>query len=138
MGLYNMVFGESQDAGELLSLLGLNDSDFYRYRDCYLTEDNQIAVYTRGGGGNRECWSDDCKDYIHNDGCVITIQENNQLHPLYLSDKDDAFDCTYATFFFRVPENADRELLAKINPEISRNDLWIEMLDALKKGMSHE
>lgn len=88
MSMYNALFGENPASEILLGLLGLERGDFYRYRDCYLTEDGgEIAVYTRGGGGNRD---DNTTDVAG--------------HPNYLSDSDDDFDCTYATYYFSVPE----------------------------------
>lgn len=196
MSLYNMLFGQSANADALLAVLGLTRGSVGRYRDCYLTEDGRIAVYTRNGGGNRECchaydpeygdpecknepyqktvkerlflakadwpngkapgnwftsrdgvwgceyngpndvvetWhrclapdSEECGCY----GCVITYRLPK--HPLYLSDEDDDYDCTYATIYFRIPETADREALSKTEPEIARNDLWVAAIDALR------
>jgi hypothetical protein len=126
--MYNMIFGQSADAGELLSALGYGRGDFYRYRDCYL-ENDEIAVYTRGGGGNRECWNDDCTDGKHTDDCTIAIQEGVRQHPLYLRDEDDSFDCTYSTFYFRSPETLN---LADFKSEMKRDELWQVFLAALK------
>lgn len=117
MGLYNGIFGQNENAGALLYLLGLEDNDFYRYRDCYLSENSEIAVYTRGGGGNRDGYDD----------------EMFLDHPLYIKNEDDDFDSTYATFYFRIPENANQQVLAEIYPGISRNDLWIKTLAGLSK-----
>lgn len=130
MSFYNMAFGKSSAAPALLKMLGLGEDDFYRFRDCYLTEDGKIAVYTRGGGGNRECWNDDdCENGQHSVGCVITIQEENRKHPCYLSDSDDDFDNTYATFYFKVP---DAEQIRGIAPEMERDEAWQKLIAALK------
>lgn len=86
MSLYNMLFGTNPAAGILLELLGLSPNDFYRFRDCYLTENGEIAVYTRDGGGNRD---DNTTDVCS--------------HPNYLRDENDDFDCTYVTYYFSVP-----------------------------------
>lgn len=130
--MYNMIFGESKNADALLKVLGLIRDSFYRYRDCYLDEKGNIAVYTRGGGNNRECYCDD--DVFHDDGCVVELQDRNINHPCYLFDKDDDFDNTYATFYFRIPEEADRDSLANIEPEIARDDAWMLFLNALKES----
>jgi hypothetical protein len=64
---------------------------FPRFRDCYLSDDEEhIEIFTRVGGGNRE-------DYA---------EEIEKLHsmPTYVSDEDDDFDYTYATFTFGVPD----------------------------------
>lgn len=145
MSMYGMLFGESESAGVLLAVIGLSKTDFYRYRDCYLDEKGRIAVYTRGGGGNRGCYCD--ADYVkdeertvefagekHREGCVVVTHSINREHPCYLSDEDDDFDSTYATFYFRVPETADREALAQIKPEIARDEAWQIALEALRKA----
>jgi hypothetical protein len=143
MGLYNMVFGVSKNAGNLLNALGLQSNHFYRFRDCYLTENNQIAVYTRAGGGNRDCY---CNEAIgltatdkdgdkHTEVCVVIINEHLRAHPLYITDEDDAFDSTYATYYFKVPDNVD---VSHIPPEKSRNEQWVEYLEALKKAADEE
>lgn len=144
MGLYNMLFGQSRSSTDLLALLGLTRDSFYRYRDCYLDKQGRIAVYTRGGGGNRECTCEYLKEVnvgtesevtipyqgVHFTECVVAIQTVNRQHPLYLSDADDDFDCTYATFYFQVPEGAD---VSSILQEPSRDELWREKLQALRK-----
>ena len=135
MSMYNMIFGENSDADKLLAVLGLTKEDFYRYRDAYLSEDGLIAVYTRGGGGNRGCY---CRDYWkedelnangHHADSVCVKQEKNVEHPLYVRDQDDDFDSTYATFYFRIPADAD---LVGIAPQISRDTVWLTFLDALR------
>ena len=128
MSLYNVLFGENESADTLLGVLGMTRDHFYRYRDCFLTEDGRIAVYTRGGGNNRDCWHDEPEDC--NERCVIAKHASNCRHPCYLTDEDDEFDPTYATFYFRLPAPEDRAVLA-ITPEIARNDAWLVMLDAV-------
>lgn len=144
MGMYNLIFGESGNADKLLMLLGLSRDNFYRYRDCYLDEKSRIAVYTRGGGNNRQCY---CHDYLepgdervmfdgeeHQPDCVVIAHDANCKHPCYLYDKDDSFDNTYATFYFRVPEEVDKAALAEIEPEISRGEAWDIFLTELQKA----
>lgn len=131
MSMYGMVFGKSQDSEVLLKCLGLSQNDFYRFRDCYLSESGSIAVYTRGGGGNRECWGGDCRVDNHIPECVISSQEKLRKHPCYLSDADDEFDETYATFYFSVP---DAKQIDGIAPEMSRNEAWLKFIDALQKS----
>jgi len=126
-GLYNLIFGVHANADALLEALGLSRSDFYRFRDCYVTEDNRIAVYTRGGGGNRECYCSQTEE--HDPYCAVPMQEKARKHPLYLADEDDDFDNTYATFYFRLPE---KEWLKDVPKEISREELWKLYFKALK------
>lgn len=91
MSLYNMLFGKNPFHKILLQALDISEGDVPRFRDCYLTEDgSKIAVYTRTGGGNRP-------DYE---------TENSWMQNVFgfISDCDDDFDCTYATFFYEIPE----------------------------------
>lgn len=91
---------------------------FPRFRDCYLQErgyeefeglpinapkddakEEGIYIYTRVGGGNRESYEDEIQQL--------------QAHPEYIRDFDDDYDCTFATFVFKVPAKwqKDFELL---------------------------
>lgn len=117
-GLYNALFGMNPDRDKLLSLLSLSANDFYRFRDCYLTKDGEIAVYTRGGGGNREDHDDPEDEFGSN--------------PNFLYAEDDDFDCTYMTYFFKVPDEA-KEALEGMEPALPPAEKWNAMLAALKK-----
>ena len=127
MGMYNLIFGKNRNAKAILNAIGLTEDDFYRFRDCYINKKQEIAVYTRGGGSNRDCFCDDPD--IHEDGCVVPIQLLLCEHPLYLRDEDDDFDNTYATFYFRMPEES---WLKNVPSEIDKETLWKIFLDALK------
>jgi S-adenosylhomocysteine hydrolase len=81
-----MLFGQHPLVTIFLRALG--DPEVPRLRDCYL-EDGHIHIYTRTGGGNRE--------YYEAENAAL------QHHPEYVSDEDDGYDCTYATFTFRIP-----------------------------------
>jgi hypothetical protein len=115
MSLYNMLFGSNPMGVALLEILGLTREAVGRYRDCFLIEEGgewRIAVYTRNGGGNRN----HCADVESGPACSCTgcvINHRLPAHPQYLSDRDDDFDCTYATVYFKVPESA-KELVAAI------------------------
>lgn len=144
MSMYGMLFGKSKHSTLLLSMLGLSEQDFYRFRDCYLDAKGRIAVYTRGGGGNRGCYCDDhAKDEErtvdlsgggdkHAPGCVVPTHHTNRKHPAYLLDDDDDFDSTYATFYFRIPETVDRGVLIGVEPELARDEVWTTFLSALR------
>ena len=128
-----MIFGENPGALVLLDVLGLTREDFYRYRDCYLSERGEIAVYTRGGGNNRDCYCGDYGHEPHEESCVILFHERNREHPMYLRDDDDSFDNTYATHYFSIPDDGlDREKLVNIESQLARDELWQEFLTALK------
>jgi hypothetical protein len=90
-GLYNTLFGQHSNAEMLLKMIGLNLTDIPRYRSCYW-DGTHIVVHTRTGGGNREEYE------AENDWLT--------LHPGYVRDEDDDYDCTYANFYFTPPRDA--------------------------------
>jgi hypothetical protein len=126
-GLYNVLFGTNSLANALLNVLWrVQKFDSGRFRDAYLNEDGtQIVVYTRNGGGNREYQEE-----------AITSMQN---HPCYLRDEDDDFDCTYAYFYFKVPDE-DIEMLKPFvtgenPPTVSERFLkLVAEMDAQAKG----
>lgn len=81
-----------------------------RGRSTYFTKDDEIdidlapeeyliAIHSRQGGGNRECW---CDDYdSHEPGCLSVNNDEMESHPQYCYDEDDMYDSTYATHYFR-------------------------------------
>ena len=92
-GLYNLLFGWNPACVMLAPMLtDENPQQFFpRFRDCYLSDDkNHIEIYTRVGGDNRDDYADEIEKL-----CSM---------PTYVSDEDDDFDCTYATFTFGVPD----------------------------------
>ena len=89
MSLYNMINGVNPATFFILPMLGEEHPDDYpRFRDCFI-QDDEIHVYTRVGGGNRNCGFG---------------EEELQSHPNYLRDFDDDYDSTYATYVFSVPD----------------------------------
>jgi hypothetical protein len=132
--MYGLIFGQNPASDFLLGILNLTKEDVGRFRDCFVTEDgSQIAVYTRNGGGNREHWSDDKEagESCHCPGC--TIEYHLPKHPLYVRDEDDDFDRTYATVYFRVPDEA-KALVKDLAEKRDPNALWLKTLDDLKQG----
>lgn len=136
MSMYDLVTGnqgQHERGRVLLAILGINDPG--RFRDAWVErgEDGEpvIAIYTRNGGGNREHWDGvteagpgcDCT------GCIATHQL--PAEPLYLRDQDDEFDSTYATFYFRAPDEY-RDRLAEIAQDpVNMSDRWKAMIDAI-------
>ena len=96
MSLYNLLNGVSPATFFILPMLGRHPDEYPRFRDCFIKDadhpeyDGHIHVYTRTGGGNREAYE----------------SENQSMMDMewYVTDHDDDFDCTYATWVFRVPE----------------------------------
>jgi hypothetical protein len=114
VSLYDLVMGDgSQRSRGAFLIHVLGNPDVGRFRDAWVEKGDAgepvIVIYTRNGGGNRECYCDES----HESGCLQEIIADLQEHPLYLSDEDDEFDFTYATFRFRCPADEQvRDLLA--------------------------
>lgn len=89
-GLYNAVFGMNVATVLLAPMLTEErpESYFPRFRDCY-EEDGNIVVYTRVGGGNRDCGFGEDELY--------------EL-PTFVETYDDEFDSTYGYYVFGVPD----------------------------------
>ena len=121
MSLYNMMNKTTPFTYFVLPLLGKHPEEYPRFRDCFLekrkwklTKDQfpivapekgdstlNIFIFTRVGGGNRESYEKEIKEMQNQKG--------------YIRDFDDDFDCTYATFVFKVPREFknDVELINK-------------------------
>ena len=89
MSLYNMINGFNPACVLIMPMLGRTQDEYPRFRDCFVTEENNIAIYTRVGGGNRNCGYGEEELY----------EDEN-----FLTTYDDDFDSTYATYEFKVPE----------------------------------
>ena len=90
MSLYNMVNGFSPACLLLLPMLGRQASEYPRFRDCFLSDDGQnIEVYTRVGGGNRDCGFGE--EVLYDD-------------PNFVRTYDDEYDNTYGYYVFNVPD----------------------------------
>lgn len=97
MSLYNMVEGFSGACFFVAPLVvGHPEDNVPRFRDCFLGDDEhpeydgKIHIYTRVGGGNREDYQAEIGEMRGLDG--------------YITDYDDSFDDTYATFIYEIPE----------------------------------
>lgn len=96
MSLYNMVNGTSPSTFFILPMLGKHPDEYPRFRDCFLADeehpeyDNHIHIYTRTGGGNREAYETENEEMRNMDG--------------FVTDYDDSFDSTYASWIFKIPE----------------------------------
>ena len=148
MGMYNAVMGDGHEfeRGTVMSrLLGLRKRDFGRFRDAWPENHNGVLVlafYTRNGGGNRPDYAD--------------VTAALQAHPQYVSDSDDDFDPTYATYRFVMPSAAPPyaveagftqedwdTLLAEMldsshEGPIDMSKRWHDAIDAFKSGMPEE
>jgi len=137
MSMYNLLFGQNPVSGIILATLGLTEGDCGRFRDAFISE-GKIAVYTRLGGGNRECYCETEKEHAEG-GCYGPVIECLQAHSQYLYDKDDDFDSTYATFWFRFPDKYNDLLQLLEGKDLFDPDKrWKEKLEAVRNSSAEE
>jgi len=116
--MYNMIFGQNPVGDFILATLGIKRGDTGRYRDCFVAN-GEIAIYTRNGGGNREEYQ----------GVIDELAK----HPCYLRDEDDDFDCTYATIYFKFPEEFAEELKKlDAGEKFDPSQRWLDAFNSLK------
>lgn len=132
-GMYNIVFGYHPHLPIVAALLGKEKivGDYFgRFRDAWiekLPDDTmRIHVYTRNGGNNRaEYMPDLSKD------------------PLFIENRDDSFDNTYASIYLKLPEDwqeklkeagapDDFKLEAVAEEPIDTGARWQEALEAMR------
>ena len=89
MSLYNLINGFIPACIFFLPMLGRKQDEYPRFRDCYLSDDEKrIIIYTRVGGGNRNCGYGE--DELYAD-------------PNFVKTYDDEYDSTYGYYEFNVP-----------------------------------
>lgn len=115
MSLYNMINGYNPACLLILPMLGRKQEDYPRFRDCYVTDENNIAIYTRVGGGNRNCGFGE--EALYDD-------EN------FIKTYDDEFDETYVTYEFKVPDRWKNDFDKILNSKMS--DISNEYIEYLK------
>lgn len=129
MSMYNMLHGTNPFAQIWMTMLGIEPGQVGRFRDCYLTKEEdgkyRIHVYTRNGGGNREQYQE--------------VIDALAKHPEYVRDFDDDFDCTYATIVFNFPEKyvdlvPELEKMAETRTPRQKWDEMLTKLQNLKPG----
>ena len=86
---FNSIGGLDPACIIILPMLGRRMEDYPRFRDCYVTEEGNIAIYTKVGGNNRNC------GYGEN---ILYKDEN------FLKTYDDVADSMYAIYEFKVPD----------------------------------
>lgn len=132
MSLYGMMFGANPEAAALLATLGLTKDDVGRFRDCHVA-DGKIAVYTRNGGGNRQCYSDEPSANSAGCGCTGCVMTHRiPKLSFYSHDQDDEFDSTYATVYFNFPpEYADGLRAIDSGEKWDPDARWQALFDSL-------
>lgn len=143
MGLYDIVMGDGRqrERGALLLQI-LGGPAVARFRDAWVEKgadgEPVIAIYTRQGGGNRQCYcGENDREHVPAQ-CYAACNEELARHPLYVRDADDDFDSTYATFWFRLPGtlHADvRQALTEIACEpVNMSQRWQAAIDRVRGG----
>ena len=114
MSMYNMLNGFNPACVFIMPMLGRKQEEWPRFRECFLTEDNNIAIYTRVGGGNRNCGYNEEKLY----------EDEN-----FIRTYDDEYDTTYGTYEFRVPEKWKADFDTILSGDMSKvSDEYIAYL----------
>ena len=140
MSMYQMVFGRNPGADDVLSAVGLKAEDVQRFRDAWIerTEEGgyRAAIYTRMGGGHRECFCEEYGDDAPCMACRLNAVLNS--HPLFSHREDDDFDSTYSTLYFHLPETPEAIAAARnaVPHPIDTDERWLMMLEALKGAAS--
>ncbi|MDH5451743.1 MAG: hypothetical protein OEX14_00170 [Paracoccaceae bacterium] len=148
MSMYNQLFGISPAASYLLEVLGTSPDKIPRFRDCWFDKKSdppRIVIYTRTGGTNRLYYDsiDFCAENFPEDVAAIqaavppTGPWNSDLRALpgYLDDKDDAFDSTYAYFYFSVPDDMPVASISLLSDELDPGPRGGEAWEVLLKKM---
>lgn len=102
MSLYNALFGVNPLAAVVVEAVGAT-GPIPRFRDAYFdAEEDRLVIFTRTGGGNRDYY-DEPNGY-DNEDYEGPFNSDLRALPNFISDEDDDFDSTYASFYFSVPE----------------------------------
>ena len=126
MSLYNLLFGFNPACVTILPMLGRKQEEYPRFRDCFVTDNNNIAIYTRVGGNNRDCGFGEEELY----------KDEN-----FIRTYDDDFDNTFATYEFKVPNKWKNDFDKIMNNEFNKvSDEYVEYVESFypmlaKKGI---
>ena len=116
MSLYNLLFGFNPACVTILPMLGRKKEEYPRFRDCFVTDDNNIAIYTRVGGNNRDCGFGEEELY----------KDEN-----FIRTYDDDFDNTFATYEFKVPNKWKNDFDKIMNNEFNKvSDEYVEYVES--------
>lgn len=90
-----------------------------------------LALYTRNGGGNRDCTCEEGQPGT----CTGCLGDKATEHPAYLRDADDEFDSTYRTYWFEFPDSLPGYFKKALNDvaEDPRNmsEMWLAAIDTI-------
>lgn len=148
MSMFSIVFQDPQRQermGVLLALLAYDcdtakEAEAWvepimnlRLRDMWIEKQPDgppvLAVYTRNGGGNRECYCEGAGT------CIGCHGEAATEHPAYLRDTDDEFDVTYRTYWFgfspNLPTHLKEALTEAAEDPRDMSAMWHRAIDAI-------
>jgi len=135
-----MLFGVNQATPILLKIIGVEFQEIPRFRDCYIDGD-KIVIYTRTGGGNRECYADkDENGNIDHSECYHTLNDALAEKPNYIIDYNDDYDSTYAYFEFKPLEQYKEifEALKTGNKPEKVSEKFLKLIKELRREISEE
>jgi hypothetical protein len=144
MALYDIAVGDGhqRERGAIL-LQMLGGPTVARFRDAWAEKGESgpvIAIYTRQGGGNRECYCEGepgsakfAEAHVPA-GCYAACNQELARHPLYITDRDDEFDSTYATFYFRAPGEYREVLTEAAGDPVDTDKRWQDAIDRISSG----
>ncbi len=141
MSLYNMLHGINAGAPYVLQLLGLTSmDDVPRFRDAYVDGEVRIVIYTRTGGGNRDFYENEARcraeypEYFDGDDDPAgPWNEDLRKLPGFIMDRDDDFDCTYASFYYSAPEGF-AEVLDALRSDETPEQKFIATIERIQKA----
>ena len=114
--MYNMLMGYNPACLFFMPMLGRKQEEYPRFRDCFISEDRKhIDIYTRVGGGNRNCGYGE-EELYKDENFVETF--------------DDDYDTTYGTYRFKVPEKWQKDFDYILNGEFQK--VSQEYIDTVK------
>ena len=116
MSLYNMINGFNPYCFFFIPMLGRKPEEYPRFRDYFLTKENNIAIYTRVGGGNRNCGYG---------------EENLYKDENFITTYDDEYDNTYAIYEFKVQKKKKKDFDLIIDGKLK--DVSKEYIEYLKE-----
>lgn len=134
MSLYNLLNGVNNNAFLLLKILGIDRNDIPRFRDCFLTEEGNICIYTRTGGGNRDYYESEeihQENYGNEYDYTGPYNEDLRENPYFIRDKDEDYDCTYANFYFSIPDEFKEEL-KNMEASIPPSEKWQKLFESME------
>lgn len=109
----------------LMPMLGRKQEEYPRFRDCFLSDDNErIVIFTRVGGGNRNCGFGEEELY----------KDFN-----FVKTYDDDFDSTYGYYEFNVPEKWKKGFDLIVSGELDKvSDEYVEYVSEFYPLLSKE